>query len=228
MARMAAASTTTTSRSARPSIFDHRASQHTFPTVRISFTPGAAVCDELRHVRQRAESSRGPGSAGSASGTRVTQPRCASASRRPRRGVHLGRRDPTGSCSNNDVRLPLASTSTSSTRRPRSAARSAHRGGDRARTDPSLAGEEEAGDGRGSPRQRRRGHRVQPGPNPTSMAFPSTRRSRHEPGRPATATRRPCTSVSQRTCRRSRRRSQTIRGRRRRRRPRASAPSGTR
>ncbi len=39
---VAAASTTTRSQSARPSI-DSRTSQHTLPTVRISFTPGAAV-----------------------------------------------------------------------------------------------------------------------------------------------------------------------------------------
>src|SRR3954451_15035464 len=110
------------SQSARP-CNDSRSSQQILPTVRISFTPGAAVATKSK--------ARAMGPMRPKTGTRA----CTLRYSRNDASVSIciantpgwtwrGSK-PTGACSNSAVRLFFASTSTSRTRLPRSAARSA-------------------------------------------------------------------------------------------------------
>ena len=88
---VAAASTMTMSWSARPSI-DSRTSHMILPMVRISFTPGAAVGDEVEHVRERTEPADDRHAEVELQVLAAATPRCPSPSRarrdRPRAGLN--------------------------------------------------------------------------------------------------------------------------------------------
>src|SRR5712692_398137 len=107
------------SQSARP-CNDSRSSQQTLPTVRISFTPGAAVATKSK---TRASGPRRPSTGTRACTLRYSRNEASvfiCIANTP--GCTCWGSKPTGGCSNNAVRFPLASTSTRRTRFPRSAA----------------------------------------------------------------------------------------------------------
>ena len=119
-----------------------RTSQASLPTVRISFTPGAALATKSKAAGQRADAGEQRHAAAGAAGTPSATPRCPSPSRTAR-ARPPGARTRSGRSRRSRPGCPWRRPRTSSVRLPWPAAEQAERGGDAGLADAALAGDEE-------------------------------------------------------------------------------------